>query len=138
MRFLLITLLLFSAVNSQAQSKEPDGPASAEIRKLAEEDQADRSKPFPYPKQEEKRMRDRDAARRKRMAQLLQQDKLVTGEDFDHAALLYQHGAKPDDYLVARELAIVAGAKGRYGSLPALAEDRFLVNIGRMQRFGSQ
>ncbi len=63
---------------------------------------------------------------------------LVIGEDFDHAALVFQHGEKLDDYLIARELGILAAINESYTSLPALAEYRFLVTIHRKQRFVSQ
>jgi hypothetical protein len=35
-------------------------------------------------------------------------------------------------------LAVCAGALGKLGSMPALSEDRFLTNIKRLQRFGTQ
>jgi hypothetical protein len=131
-------LLLITGTTGIGRAAEPDAPDSAEIRRLAQEDQADRSRTFAEFQAGAKRFAARDRERRRRMAQLLQEDRVVTAEDFDHAALLYQHGERPSDYLSARELAIVAGMKGKYSSLPALAEDRFLVSIHRPQRFGSQ
>lgn len=130
--------MLASAQPAIGQAVKQEVTASAEIRRLAQEDQADRSLPLSELRAQERRVRARDRERRRRIAALLREDRLVTGEDFDHAALLYQHGERPSDYLIARELAIVAGMMGKYGSLPALAEDRYLVAIGRPQRFGSQ
>jgi len=49
-----------------------------------------------------------------------------------------QHGNNPSDYLLAHELASIAGYLGAFGSLPVLAEDRWLEALGRKQRWGSQ
>jgi hypothetical protein len=43
---------------------------------------------------------------------LLESGKLETAEDFHDAAFIYQHGQKPDDYLLAHVLAMVAVQKG--------------------------
>lgn len=126
----------------------PDGPASAELRQLAKDDQADRAgfiqkqngkMVFVKPTEEQdKRMSANDEKRRSRVRELLQANKLTTAEDFDNAALLFQHGATPDDYLTAHELSLVAFQLGKPSSMPALSEDRFLQSIGKTQRFGSQ
>jgi hypothetical protein len=115
-----------------------DGPASAEIRALRDADQADRKfTSLPSP-DELKGMVERDKERRAKVRELLNEDKLVTPEDFDNAALIFQHGETTDDYLTAHELSIIAVMQGRFNSLPALSEDRFLDKIGRKQRFGTQ
>lgn len=79
-----------------------------------------------------------DRFREERVRQLLRANQVITSKDLDAAALIMQHGGDPDDYLLARELSILSCAKGGYHSLPALAEDRYLNSIKRMQRFGSQ
>ena len=80
----------------------------------------------------------RDAARQQRVRELLLADQVHTARDFDNAALIMQHGNKPSDYLLAHELASIAAYKGNFGSLPALAQDRWLDSIGKQQRWGSQ
>jgi hypothetical protein len=82
----------------------------------------------------------RDKARLARVKELYTQNHLHTGADYYHAALILQHGDAPEDFLLAHELCIVAISKGnRNGrSLAAASEDRFLMNIGRPQRFGTQ
>jgi hypothetical protein len=80
----------------------------------------------------------RDQARQQRVRELLLSDQVHTARDFDNAALIMQHGSKPADYLLAHELAAIAAYKGNFGSLPALAEDRWLNSIGQEQRWGSQ
>ena len=54
--------------------------------------------------------------------------------------MVLQHANKADDHLLAHELCVVALAKGEREArwLAAAAEDRFLMNIGRPQRFGTQ
>ena len=80
----------------------------------------------------------RDQARQQRVRELLLSDQVHTARDFDNAALIMQHGSKPADYLLAHELAAIAAYKGNFGSLPALAQDRWLDSIGKQQRWGSQ
>lgn len=129
---------------SQQAAPEPDGPASVELRNLAKADQADRAWSLqgrPPTEAELSHMVAEDAKRLVRVRELLQQDQIVTAEDFDHAALLSQHGDTPEDILAAHELSFIAllKKKGRgLGNLPVLAEDRFLERIGYRQRFGSQ
>ena len=65
---------------------------------------------------------------------------LRTGNDYYHAAMILQHSQRPDDFLLAHEFCIVAVAKGNRRALwlAAATEDRFLMNIKRPQRFGTQ
>jgi len=126
----LATYLALAAFSLQSPSEE--------LKKLAEEDQKDRANWQTMTIKQMDDMSDRDSKRRASAKELIIADKLTTADDFDHAALLFQHGDQPDDYLVARELAILACMMGKYGNMPALAEDRFLMSIGRKQRFGSQ
>lgn len=83
----------------------------------------------------------RDVARIARVKTLYQEGKLNTGSDYFHAALVLHHGATPEDYLLAHELAVVAlkkNAPDLASWLVAATEDRFLQSIGRAQRFGTQ
>ena len=122
-----------------ASSTTPDGPASRELRRIKTEDQKDRQGLGDSPgKREHTKLAANDAKRLARVRELLRTDKVRTAADYDICALIFQHGRNADDFLVAHELAVIAGMKGSVGSLPALAEDRFLVTIGQKQRFGSQ
>lgn len=111
---------------------------SEELRRLAAEDQADRAQWLSLSVDERLAVQARDTDRRRRVAELIDENDLATAEDFDAAALIFQHGTSSDDFEVARELALMAFRMGRPTSLVALAEDRFLVHINRPQRFGSQ
>jgi hypothetical protein len=80
-----------------------------------------------------------DAARREQVRALLEKSELRAGEDFRLAAMVFQHGAEPRDFLFAHTLALVALAKGdRSASWIASASlDRYLQSIGRPQIFGT-
>jgi hypothetical protein len=116
-----------------AQSPD-DNP---ELARMYAEDQADR-------KNAEKigweKISARDAVRLTRAKELYQSNALKTGGDYFHTALLLQHSHESGDYLLAHELCIVAIGKGeeRAKWLAAATEDRFLMDIGRPQRFATQ
>ncbi len=54
--------------------------------------------------------------------------------------MVLQHASRPEDYLLAHEFCVVALAKGEKSArwLAAATEDRFLMNLKRPQRFGTQ
>lgn len=81
-----------------------------------------------------------DAARRERTRRLLAGEQLHTSEDFREAAFVFQHGDRPDDYLLAHTLAMVAVAKGDNGALwiASATLDRYLQSSRRPQIFGTQ
>ncbi len=81
-----------------------------------------------------------DAERREVTRKLLAEGKLHTGEDFERAAFVFQHGSSPDDYLLAHTLAMVAVAHGRSGAIwiSAATLDRYLNSIHQAQIFGTQ
>ena len=108
-----------------------------ELVRMFTEDQADRISPEGKPAGELMR---RDGTRLTRVKQLYQNSQLRTGTDYYHAAMILQHGVCPEDYLLAHELCIVAISKGYESAkwLAAASEDRFLMNIDRPQRFGTQ
>ena len=70
----------------------------------------------------------------------MSQLQLYTGADNYYAAMILQHGEKPEDYLLAHELCIVAISKREAKAkwLAAATEDRFLMMIGHPQRFATQ
>ena len=60
-----------------------------------------------------KRSNVRDAHRNaEKVKKLLDTGKLVTGEDFECAAFVFQHGVRPEDYLMAHILAMTALVRG--------------------------
>ena len=108
---------------------------SAELARLFAEDQSDRAEPIDW-----QAVKPRDAARLGRVKQLYHGQKLATGMDYYHGAMLLQHSGSADDHLLAHEFCVVAISLGVEQAkwLAAASEDRFLQNIGRLQRFGTQ
>jgi hypothetical protein len=97
------------------------------------EDQDDRIQDRPQ-------MSANDALRRKRVHQLLDEGALRTARDFSDAAIIFQYGQEPDDYLLAHVLALIAVAKGDKNGreIAAITLDRYLQSIGQSQIFGTQ
>jgi hypothetical protein len=114
-----------------------DLPSNAELKSIFEADQADRQS---GPNIDWAVVRPRDEARRARTAALLDAGALQSGDDFWHAAFIFQHGSNPDDYLLAHSLAVIAAARGRPDAtwIAAATLDRYLQNIGRKQIYGTQ
>jgi hypothetical protein len=141
------TIALLAACRSTppASTPSPERAAStpsfdhAELARLCEEDQGDR-RPHEGPPIDGKLIVARDNVREARVKELYRAGELHTGLDYHHAALILQHAHEPEDYLLAHELCIVAVAKGDATAmwLCAATEDRFLMNIGRPQRFATQ
>lgn len=111
---------------------------NAELKTLTEADQAERKDWAKLTAEQKEELSRRDTARLARVKEILKEGTLTTATDFSNAGLIFQHGVTPEDYLVAHELALCAWLLGNASSLTALAEDRFLVNSKRLQRFGSQ
>ncbi len=81
-----------------------------------------------------------DDLRRARTQELLDSGALQSGDDFEHAAFVFQHGSKPEDYLKAHLLAMAAVARGKSGAIwiASATLDRYLVHIGQPQVLGTQ
>lgn len=113
-----------------------EAEVSDELARLFTEDQSDRkTEPIDW-----EVVRPRDKARLSRVKRLYRGLKLRSGLDYFHAAMVLQHAHDTDDYLLAHEFCVVAISKGVEQAkwLVAASEDRFLVNSGRLQRFGTQ
>jgi hypothetical protein len=130
--FLASASLLSAAANVAAG-------ASDELTKLYNDDQDDR---VFHPGQtiDWEAVGIRDEQRELRVKQLLATGSLDSGVDYYHAAMVLQHASSPDDFLLAHDLCVIAISKGEGKAkwLAAASMDRFLVSIGRSQRFGTQ
>src|SRR5215813_1593170 len=118
------------AMQSSAQSAIKD---NEELMRMYQEDQSDRT--LPAKSIDWSVVGTRDNARLARVKELYLQNKLQTGGDYYHAAMILQHANTPEDYLLAHELCVVAISKGNTDGrwLAAASEDRFLMNIDRPQ-----
>jgi hypothetical protein len=81
-----------------------------------------------------------DADRRAATMRLLNEGALHSGEDFEWAANVFQHGSEPSDFLLAHTLAIVAIRKGYSDGtwIAAATLDRYLQAIKQPQIYGTQ
>jgi hypothetical protein len=114
---------------------------NAELRRLFEADQRDRSGDIREVDWDQ--LRDRDRQRRRRVEALIAGGALRRGphaEDYFHAAMVFQHGEGSDDIRRAYELASKAAELGmdRARWLAAAAYDRWLMTEGRPQKYGTQ
>lgn len=112
---------------------------NAELKGIYDADQKDRETPLGKMLDWEK-INPRDAGRRKRVRELIEQGSLNTGKDYERAAMVFQHGEGPDDILLAHVLAVTAIGKGDPDArwLAAATLDRLLERVGQPQVFGTQ
>ena len=105
------------------------------MRKIVEADQAERKSTTLNAETEKA-----DADRRRRTLALLEQGELRSGEDFRNAALVFQHGSTPEDFLLAHTFALAALTKGDATAswLAAASLDRYLHLFGTPQIYGTQ
>jgi hypothetical protein len=129
----LLYLLLIQILSGTICTTQKGSPAESEIHKLVMEDQDDRIQNRPNESAN-------DTVRRKRAHQLLDEGALRAARDFSDAAIIFQHGTQPDDYLLAHILAMIAVAKGDKNGreIAAVTLDRYLQSIGQSQIFGTQ
>jgi hypothetical protein len=82
----------------------------------------------------------RDRARRQRVAELVAAGALASPDDYAMAAVVFQHGETPDDFLQAHRLAVKAVELGLkdIAWLAAAALDRHLVRQGKPVKYGCQ
>ncbi|HTV08225.1 MAG TPA: hypothetical protein VMD97_04185 [Candidatus Aquilonibacter sp.] len=125
------------AFAQQSPTRPPSQSSSAEMKQIFQEDQDVRQ---PAPKAAPRLVPRDDAARREATKKLLDAGALHTGDDFFEAAVVFQHGDRPDDYLLAHTLACIAVAKGNRDGLwiAAATLDRYLQKIGQPQIYGTQ
>jgi hypothetical protein len=129
----------FGMSTVEAQQEDSSEASNEELARLYTEDQADRS-PGPGKSIDWEVVSVRDKKREARVKEFYTENKLRSGVDYYHAAMVLQHAAAPEDYLLAHEFCVVAIGKGESKArwLAAATEDRFLMNIKRPQRFGTQ
>lgn len=135
----IMPLLLASSLAQATPAKDSKPSAiSAELEKLYIEDQADRSSLGENTDWEAISIKDEQ--REIRVKELLALGSLGSGAEYYHAAMILQHASAPDDYLLAHDLCVIAISKGEQKAkwLAAASMDRFLISIGRQQRFGTQ
>jgi hypothetical protein len=91
-------------------------------------------------KNEVERLRQKDKERKQKAKKLIESGNLVSGLDYHHASLIFQHGETTEDYKLAHELAEKAVNLGDETAkwLYAATFDRWLLSSGKPQRYGTQ
>lgn len=141
----VLGLLICFGVRAASQHARALQESSTEMQRIFSEDQADRQINMAAMTPEQRldwlnKFGPRDAQRRKQVIDLIARAGLHTGQDFDEAAFVFQHGDRPDDYLLAHTLATVAIAKGSAKSrwIAAATLDRYLQKVQQPQIYGTQ
>src|SRR5579871_6085060 len=133
--------LAFALLFTYALSAQESSTPGSEIDRIFDADQKERAGDDAHPDMSivtVTRMIARDAERRKRVREMLDAGELKSAQDFLKASFIFQHGAEPDDYLLAHVLAMIAVAKGDANAkdMEAFTLDRYLQNIGKPIIFG--
>jgi hypothetical protein len=114
--------------------------SSAELQRLEEADQSDRS-PGPN-KIDWNVVSKRDTERRQRTLEILKSGEVRTADDYLNAAVIFQHGDAVEDTELALALATTASRIDDTNKdaklLTAQATDRILVKLGKPQWYGTQ
>ena len=120
--------------------QDTDEAPSAEMRRIFDADQAIRRSPDWNRKEKLDEILKQESERHAATARLLATGGLHTGQDYEEAAFIFQHGATADDYLLAHTLALAAMAKGDASGawIAAATLDRYLQAIGKPQIYGTQ
>jgi hypothetical protein len=137
-RFVLVAGAAAAAASAPAIRADPPPADRTDLVRMYDEDQADRA----GSRIDWTIVEPRDRARLAKVKELYAAGELRTGGDYYRAAMILQHGTSPDDFLLAHEFCVAALGLGRTDRatrwLAAASEDRFLMNIDRPQRFGTQ
>jgi hypothetical protein len=130
-----VAVLNLGSIGLSAQSAAPAAATVSRVHQLEVEDQSEN--PGNISGAEYYRHGD---ARRAEVRKLLEEGKLTSGEDFSDAALIFQHGQTPEEFLFAHVLAVEALIRGGSADkwLAAATLDRYLQAVNRPQIFGTQ
>lgn len=109
------------------------------LKELYEADQKDREKIYDSA-ESVRELKHKDAMRKTLVLEMISQGQVNTPNDLYHAAVVFQHGSEPKDFLAAHRLAAVAAINGHRPSrwLVAASLDRFLMSAGLAQVYGTQ
>jgi hypothetical protein len=135
-RLLALFALTCSGAALSIETQQLERPTSGEMTALFKEDQQARQvEKVDWAKREPE-----DAVRRKRTRDLLDAGGLKSGNDYFHAAFIFQHGPTAEDHLLAHVLAMAAIKLGREDAswIATATLDRYLQRIGQSQVLGTQ
>ncbi|HEY9401270.1 MAG TPA: hypothetical protein VIQ24_01160 [Pyrinomonadaceae bacterium] len=113
---------------------------NSELQNLFRADQEERKNHPHHGTPEYRLLRERDAARRKRLEAIVESGGLREPEDYYHAAWILNHGESVEEIGQAHTLAKEAVKRGLRGArwLTAATYDRWLMYQGKPQKYGTQ
>jgi hypothetical protein len=127
----------------ETRHAEHEKKNNAELTKIFEDDQADRTgSPDALAKADWTAIDARDRARQDRVRQILAAGGAKTADDYFHAAMVFQHGDTDAEIAESHELSLKAveldpeHPTARW--LAAASEDRLLMRQGKPQHYGTQ
>ncbi len=140
-----LALLTFWTLPLVAQTPFPNAQKQTETHKTVHELFVEDGEEIPgaangMSKLTAKEYDERLAARKATLRAMLDAGELKTGNDFEEASFIFQHGDAPDDWLFAHVLAMEAVIKGDASArwIEAATLDRYLQSIKQQQVFGTQ
>lgn len=117
----------------------PPETDNLKLEELYQADQKDRERVYSS-SEEIKALKQRDAMRRTLVSEMVSRGEVNTPNDLYNAAVIFQHGAEPRDFLTAHRFACIASINGHRPArwLMAATLDRFLMSVGLAQTYGTQ
>lgn len=111
-----------------------------ELQNLYQADQEDRQNFHTYGIEERQSLQERDQIRKLRALQIMDTQQDLSGMDYFHAAMIFQHGNMLEDYWMAYSLAKKSVDLGCCHNkwLMAAAYDRWCMFQGKPQKYGTQ
>lgn len=123
-----------------AQDQKRLEERSKELQKIVDADQSDRADWQNKTPEQMAEVTQRDEVRRKRVGEIFGEGCFSKAEDYAASALVFQHGNTPDHFFQTflwSKRGVELGDQ-KQKRMMALGIDRYLVNIGQRQLFGSQ
>jgi hypothetical protein len=128
--------------DASSNSLSPAASSNRELDALYAADQADRDGILSDAGSPLSSLTQRDDERMKRLREILDAGGARVSQDYEHAAMLFQHGHDVEDYRKAHELALKAvqlDPSNKHAKwLAAASKDRELMTLGKPQLYGTQ
>lgn len=118
---------------------KPDPKISKRMKKMFQQDQSARHGIMSH-KDRWAKLEKGDQARRVEVMRYLAEGKLASADDFFNAAMIFQHGTCADHYKLANQFSEKAMNMGNHDArwLYAASLDRYLMTLGKPQKYGTQ
>lgn len=138
----LSMLTMFSILEtglSSIAAGNTDTPS--ELKQMYDQDQSERLAAQNNPlKGDWSSISKHDEVHRVKVLELMRENKIQTGDDYYYAAMIMQHGATMDDYVLAHLFSCAAAQRGKREAiwLSAASFDRLMISMDKPQYFSTQ